>query len=105
MRGSVSVEKRASEGLSLSTSQMVYWPLCLGCRNTAMSRLQGPCSPCSQGLSTQGPPKDEPFTQRNWPEEGGENQLRYGYRQTWLSLKTQEDEQTGAKEHLRKSRL
>lgn len=70
IRGSVSVEKRASGGLSRSTSLMVYCPLCLGWRNTAMSRLQGPWAPQSQGLSTQGPPKAERFTQRNWPEGG-----------------------------------
>lgn len=65
MLGSVSVEKRASGGLSRSMSHMVYCPLCLGWRNTDMSRLQGPWPPHSQGLSTQGPPKAELFTQRN----------------------------------------
>lgn len=69
MRGRVSVEKRVSGGLSRSMSHMVYCPLCLGWRNMAMSRLQAPFPPHSQGLSTHGPPKAELFTQRNWPEE------------------------------------
>lgn len=65
MCGSVSEEKRASGALSRSMSHVVYCPLCLGWRNTAMSRLQGPWPPHSQGLSTQGPPKAERLTQRN----------------------------------------
>lgn len=69
MRGRVSVEKRVSGGLSRSMSHMVYCPLCLGWRNMAMSRLQAPFPPHSQGLSTHGPPKAELFTQRNWPGE------------------------------------
>lgn len=67
MRGRVSVEKRERGDLSRTISQTVYCPLCLGWKNTAMSRLQGPWPPHSQGLSTQGPPNAEPFTQRNSP--------------------------------------
>ncbi|TNN69986.1 hypothetical protein EYF80_019859 [Liparis tanakae] len=72
MRGNVSVEKRASGGSSRSVSHRAYCPLCLGWRNTAMSRLQGPGPPRSQGLSTQGPPKAELFTQKKCPGGGRE---------------------------------
>lgn len=64
MCGSVSVEKKATGGLSRSTSHTVYWPLRCGCRNTAKSRLQEPGPPRSQGLRTQGPPKAEPLAHR-----------------------------------------
>lgn len=76
IRGRVSVEKRAKGGLSLSMSQMVYCPLCLGWRNTAISKPHRPWVPQSHGLKTQGPPKAELLTQKNWPEREENQRVR-----------------------------
>lgn len=76
IRGRVSVEKRAKGGLSLSMSQMVYCPVCLGWRNTAISKPHRPWAPHSHGLRTQGPPKAELLTQKNWPETEEKQRVR-----------------------------